>query len=245
MKKTISAALIGLLFCGAAYAQTIDNATFVTVLYLTYLHRAPAASEVTFYVNEITSGAATQASVLANFLSSPEFVAVNQAVLRETYAGAPTDVSSASLTRNGTAGGSAGFVNSAIRATTNVPVGEAAFEWSVLGIVNSSSASGENVGVYGQGNGLAAGPIWGGVMEAHSHAGGTAVGLEVDSGCISGGNCVGVDVVRPAGQTMTSAVRTPCGIPALVSPNDLTSYIVFPCSGGVQVVSHGVVVQTW
>lgn len=161
--------------------------------------------------------------------------------------GSATDVASWHILRNASyTGGTAGFVNSAFRADTTVGAGATAFEWSILGAINSSAASGENVGVYGQGYGRANGPVWGMVAEAHAFGNGNAIGLEVDSAKASGatGTVIGIDVVNYG--NMTYGLRLPCDVPAVLSANDPTTFISFPCKGGgVQITSHGKIVQTW
>lgn len=146
---------------------------------------------------------------------------------------------------DGYAGGSPGYVNAGFRVDTNVGSQVTDYPWGILSVINTSSPTAQAAAVYGQANNSGSGPAFAGVFEAHATAGGTAVGVESDAGCTAGGNCVGFDAVQPAGQIMTAAYRAPCGLPALVSPTDMTSYIVFPCSGGVQVVSHGHVAATW
>ena len=159
--------------------------------------------------------------------------------------GQATDVASWSLTRNaGYTGGTPGYVNSGLRITDNVAESVTAFEWSILGIVNTLSAASQSVGVYGQGNNNASGTVWGMVAEAKANvSGGTAVGIEVDSGGVQGTNAVGVDVVDTGG--MTAAVRVSPGVPALVSAADPGTYITFTTGGGMEIYVHGVRVQNY
>lgn len=82
-------------------------------------------------------------------------------------------------------GGSRGWVHSALRTETTTSPTSKNFEWTLLGIMNNNSAEGENVGVYGQGNKLAAGPTWAGCFEARDKTGlgsptSGLVGIEVD-----------------------------------------------------------------
>lgn len=74
------AALLALALALPATAQQIDNATFVTVCYLTYLHRVPSSSEVAWYVNQLQSGTVTQATVVAYFLGSPEYASWQKSI---------------------------------------------------------------------------------------------------------------------------------------------------------------------
>lgn len=82
-------------------------------------------------------------------------------------------------------GGTSGWVNSAVYASTLVSAGTTTFEWAITGVVDNYSTSGENVGIYGQGLNRAAGKTWGMVAEARdlSPIGAVPVnvwGLEVD-----------------------------------------------------------------
>ena len=143
-------------------------------------------------------------------------------------------------------GGTRGFVNSSFRVDTNVSSEVTDFPWGVLSVINTSAERSEPVAIYGQGNNDGKGPVFGGVFEVHARNGGTAVGVEIDAGCRNGiGNCVALDIVQPAGERLHSAVRVPCGVPALTSPSDLSSYITFPCEGGVKIISRGNVVASW
>jgi hypothetical protein len=63
-------------------------------------------------------------------------------------------------------GGTVGYVNPNIWARTITGATETSFEWAIVGIVDNFAASGENVGVYGQGNKRSTGPTWGIVSEA-------------------------------------------------------------------------------
>jgi hypothetical protein len=63
-------------------------------------------------------------------------------------------------------GGTIGYVNPNIWARTITGATETSFEWTIVGIVDNFAASGENVGVYGQGNKRSTGPTWGIVAEA-------------------------------------------------------------------------------
>lgn len=160
--------------------------------------------------------------------------------------GGSTDVATWHITRQANyAGGTPGYVNSAFRADTQVGANVAAYEWSIVGTITNSSVASQAVGVYGQATGMSGAPVWGGVMQSQAKNGGVAVGMEVDAGKdVSGvGQAVGVDVVNTG--NMDAAYRAPCGVPALISPTDATSYIWFPCNGGVQIVAHGRVVQSW
>lgn len=162
-----------------------------------------------------------------------------------SHIGQANDIASWSLTRNANyVGGTPGFVNSGLRITTNVGPNVTAFEWSIVGIVNSASPVSQSVGVYGQGNGNSRGTTWGMVAEAKANVpGGTAVGIEVDAGGTSGTNAVGVDVVNTGG--MKAAVRVAPGVPALVSAADPGTYIAFTASGGMEFYVHGVRVQAF
>lgn len=115
-----------------------------------------------------------------------------------------TDVGTLKVSRIANySGGTAGFVNSAIRADVSVGSGATAYEWAVTGVMDNSATAGENVGGYFQGKKNSTGPTWGAVAEVmettavNNPATGT-VGLEVDVGCNgtdSAGVRVGVDLV--------------------------------------------------
>jgi hypothetical protein len=103
-------------------------------------------------------------------------------------------------------GGSAGFVNAALKVQTDVTqAGTGPYEWAFVTVLNNSSTSGQNVAGYRQGNRVTstASATWAGVDEAidKSGAGNPTVGLlglEVDvraSGTDSNGQRIGVDVV--------------------------------------------------
>jgi hypothetical protein len=64
------------------------------------------------------------------------------------------------------AGGTVGYVNSAVYARTVTGATETSFEWTNLAIVDNYAAAGENVALYGQGNKRGTGPTWGIVSEA-------------------------------------------------------------------------------
>lgn len=87
-------------------------------------------------------------------------------------------------------GGALGYVNSALRADLTVNAGVTNFEWALVGVIQNYAATGENVGVYGQGNKWATGPTWGGCFEGTDlrnmdaiSSGGATLGIEVDVWC--------------------------------------------------------------
>lgn len=84
------------------------------------------------------------------------------------YGTTSTDTDTFTIFRNADyTGGSHGYVNAAIRATTNSGPSATAFEWAIVGIVNNNSPAGvENVGGYFQGNMKSTGGTWGAVAEA-------------------------------------------------------------------------------
>ena len=63
-------------------------------------------------------------------------------------------------------GGTIGYVNPNIWGRTITGATETSFEWTIVGVMDNYAASGENVGVYGQGNKRSTGPTWGIVSEA-------------------------------------------------------------------------------
>ncbi|MDB5393731.1 MAG: hypothetical protein JWM91_1237 [Rhodospirillales bacterium] len=161
-----------------------------------------------------------------------------------SHIGEVFDTGSWSITRDATrySGGNPAFVNSAFGALTNVGPNAQSSEWAVLGRVHNSSVASQAVGVYGQGNGYAAGSVWGLVGEAYAHvSGGTAVGLEIDSGGVAGTNAVGVDIVNTG--NMKAAVRVQPGTPALVSAKDPGTFIQFNALGGIEFWVRGNIVQ--
>lgn len=104
------------------------------------------------------------------------------------------------------AGGTPGFVNSVLRTQTDVTsAGAGPFEWTFTSVMNNSSATGEQVAIYGQGNRLtsAAGATWAGVFEYRDLSGQAnpnvgCVGVEIDlraSGTDANGARVGSDLV--------------------------------------------------
>lgn len=141
--------------------------------------------------------------------------------------------------------GSPGYVNSAIRASTTVGADAKAFEWSLLGMIDSFATGGENVGVYGQGYGRSSGPIWGMVAEAHAFGQGNAVGIEVNAAKPNGSNglAIGIDIVNYG--YMDAAIRVQPGVHALVSSADPNTYIYFTNSGGIAIVVKGEIVQDY
>ena len=141
-----------------------------------------------------------------------------------------TDVANLQVTRNASyTGGSPGFVNATVRADCYVVQGVSDYEWAMLGVMHNSSAAGQNVAVYGQGNRCvsAAGPTWGGVMEVQelvpvSNPTAGLIGLEVDNrsnGPDTNLNRVGVDVVCTRYNTATSAATTAVGFGVRVQSN--------------------------
>lgn len=141
-----------------------------------------------------------------------------------------TDVANLQVTRNASyTGGSPGFVNATVRADCYVVQGVSDYEWAMLGVMQNSSAAGQNVAVYGQGNRCvsAAGPTWGGVMEVQelvpvSNPTAGLIGLEVDNrsnGPDTNLNRVGVDVVCTRYNTATSAATTAVGFGVRVQSN--------------------------
>jgi hypothetical protein len=163
-----------------------------------------------------------------------------------SHIGEVYDTGSWSLTRDATryTGGNPAFVNSAFGALTNVGPNAQSSEWAILGRVHNESVSSQAVGVYGQGNGYSAGTVWGLVGEAYANkSGGTAVGLEIDSGGVAGTNAVGIDIVNTG--NMKAAVRVQPGTPALVSAKDPNSFIQFNAAGGIEIWVHGRMVQSY
>lgn len=135
-----------------------------------------------------------------------------------TYTGVADSSANLKLIKNSSyIGGTTGFVTPALEVVSNVGAGDSNYEWAFLSIMNNSSASGENVAVYGQGNRQisSAGPTWGGVMEVREVVAVNdppwgLVGLEIDNrsnGTDANGNRIGVDVVvaryNPAGAATT------------------------------------------
>jgi hypothetical protein len=102
-------------------------------------------------------------------------------------------------------GGTVGFVNATVVVTANVTNCGNNFEWAFLSVMNNSSATGENVGGYFQGNAVlsTSGPTWGGTVELRDMSGASnptvsRVGLEVDnraSGPDTNFSRVGLDLV--------------------------------------------------
>ena len=120
-----------------------------------------------------------------------------------TVQGGPADVASFEINRQALYdGGTVGWVNSAIRADTTVGPNVLAYEWSILGRIESASTTSQAVGIYGQATATAPNvTVWGGVSEARDGTGpnGTpgasaiVVGHEVDT--VGGKRSVGIDVV--------------------------------------------------
>jgi len=73
------------------------------------------------------------------------------------------------------AGGTPGNVSNGLRVQVNVGASVAQYEWAILGVLNNKATAGENVAGYFQANkgtlGVAAGPTWGAVTEAHDKSG--------------------------------------------------------------------------
>jgi hypothetical protein len=119
-------------------------------------------------------------------------------------------------------GGTVGFVNPTFFVEANVANCGNNYEWGILSVMNNSSATGQNVAVYGQGNRqlTTAGATWGGVMEVRevvalnnpTHG---LVGLEVDNrsnGTDSSGNRIGIDVVAARFNTSGAATTVTYGV---------------------------------
>lgn len=132
------------------------------------------------------------------------------ALLGQTFVGTAIDVQNILFKRSAAyAGGTPGFVNSALRVQTDVTsASAAAYEWSFLSIMNNSATAGNNVAGYLQGNKLTgAGPTWAGVMEARDKSGNPnptsgLIGLEVDifaDGGDANSERVGIDIVGGVG----------------------------------------------
>jgi len=87
----------------------------------------------------------------------------------------------------------------------SVGAGVKAFEWSILGRIDSASLVSQSVGVYGQASAVAPGvQVWGSVSEARDDEGHNAilVGQEVD--IVGGAKSIGIDLVAyNAPQNMT------------------------------------------
>lgn len=116
------------------------------------------------------------------------------------------------------AGGTPGYVNSAVFAKTYVTSATREdFEWAITGSIDNGSNLGQNVGVYGQGNKQAQGPTWGMVAEvcdttnANTTGGsGGSVGLEVDvwcNGTDANAKRIGVDVTVGNAQYVRNGVN--------------------------------------
>ena len=115
--------------------------------------------------------------------------------------------SSIYLSRNaGYTGGSRGYVNSSLFSRTTIGADADSFEWGIVGIVDNYARSGENVGLYGQGNKYSTtGPTWAVCTEARDMTGqsvtsttGGLVGIEVGifaNGTDGFDRRIGVDVV--------------------------------------------------
>ena len=121
--------------------------------------------------------------------------------------GAAADYSVVDIQRNAYYdGGTAGYVNNCLKVSTSATGNQSAFEWALTAVVsNSSSGSGENVGIYGQG--LAqianASPTWAGCFECKDNSNSAnptraRIGLEVDN-FGNGGDAyssrIGIDLV--------------------------------------------------
>lgn len=141
----------------------------------------------------------------------------------QSYVGTATDVGSVQFTRSASyAGGTPGFVNSAIRVTDTVSAGASAYEWAFLSVLNNSATGGQNVAMYAQGNRqtAGAGPTWAGVCEARevvAIANPTTglIGLEVDNrsnGTDTSGNRIGIDVVCTRFNTGGAATTVTFGV---------------------------------
>lgn len=106
-------------------------------------------------------------------------------------------------------GGTAGFVNSALKTRTVTNALNTNFEWTITSVLDNYADAGENVAIYGQGNKRSQlGPTWASVFEvkdfmaSSASASGGLVGIEVDvfaNGTDVSQNRIGIDIV--AGRT--------------------------------------------
>jgi hypothetical protein len=111
-------------------------------------------------------------------------------------------------------GGTNGHVRSALFVDTTVAAGVTNFEWGITSRVNNSASTGENVGVYGQGNKLSTGGTWGGCFEVcdtavnpTTNSSGGTIGAEVDVWCNGADDFeqrIGIDVVAGNAARMRS-----------------------------------------
>ena len=129
------------------------------------------------------------------------------------------------------AGGTSGFVSSALSVRTDVTNAAATnFEWAIIGQIHNEATAGENVGIYGQGNKKSTGPTWGMVAEARdltNLANPTTglVGIEVDvfaNGTDANANRLGVHVV--SGKGVSGGANCSAAYAVLVSGNAGSSF---------------------
>ena len=119
----------------------------------------------------------------------------------------PPDVyafpASSTVTRSAPAGG-AGSLVPALYTHVTTDADTRSLEWANLTILNNHSAYDASVALYAQANKFDTGPTWGGVLEAHDHAGtGALWGLEIDAFMtgpprfdeLGGGNRIGLGIV--------------------------------------------------
>lgn len=146
-------------------------------------------------------------------------------LLGETFVGGPSDAENIYFHRTANyAGGTAGFVNSVLRTQTDVTnVGSPSpYEWTLTSVMNNSSATGQQVAIYGQGNRVlsTAGPTWAATFEARDQSGQSDptvgfVSVEIDmraSGTDTNNARVGCDLVvtrYPVGSG--AAMQSYCG----------------------------------
>ena len=176
---------------------------------------------------------------------------LSTSALAQTYQGGPQDVASVTINRNANyTGGTPGWVNNALRVNDTVGAQVQAFEWAILGHVESASPNSQVVGVYGQSVATAqAATVWGGVSEARDQTGpngsvgasAVVVGHEIDA--VGGARAIGLDVVMwsPPPGAIGERIGCPDGQPC---PIRVARQIVNaqPCDMTKSPIEH---VQTW
>lgn len=131
--------------------------------------------------------------------------------------GAAADYSVVDIQRNAYYdGGTAGYVNNCLKVSTAATGNQSAYEWALTSTVsNSSTGTGQNVGIYGQGLAQVAGasPTWAGCFEIKDNSNGAnptrgRIGIEVDN-FGNGGDAyssrIGIDLV--IGRANTSGAQ--------------------------------------
>lgn len=184
-----------------SYAQGIPNAISVYVDGI----KLPASDVTQTSSTSVTVATAMLGGEQVEIVSGNFSSIMGGKVAAQHTQTAINDVASYQFRRNvELPGGTAGFVNSCIRADTFVDnTGATGYEWAIVGVVHNQATAGQNVGGYFQGIKYAsAGPTWGSTSEVIdqnvSNPTSGVVGMEVDvtaDGTDTNGARIGVDIV--------------------------------------------------